>query len=168
MSIINEALKKAEREGLLKSPPNKVPPPTDSEKFPPHRVVCASKEAKEANILLLLAICGVVGSAAILCSIVLIRNLSPLKVSPEFQKPGGPPEEKLEGSQGTMSDLEPSMSSIELNGIVYESEDTWAIINNKIVRLGDTVGDERIIEIGKDYVRLVNESSNTERRLFLR
>ncbi|MDP8230122.1 MAG: hypothetical protein P9L93_03360 [Candidatus Gorgyraea atricola] len=44
--------------------------------------------------------------------------------------------------------------TIELNGIVYETLDRWAIINDKIVREGDLLPNGKLILIQKDYVKI--------------
>lgn len=43
---------------------------------------------------------------------------------------------------------------LELNGIVYGPKSKWAIINNRIVREGDSLLDGRLAFIAKDFVRI--------------
>lgn len=167
MSIISEALKKAEKQARLRTPSMETVPSAKSEEIINQRQIQASKGSKEANIFLALAISGIVVSAAILGSIVLFRNLNLTQVTPEIQKLTSS-EVGSDDSYVDSPEPEKRESIIELNGIVYESKERWAIINNKIVRLGDTVGDERIVEIGKDYVRLVNELNKVEKKLTFR
>ncbi len=45
---------------------------------------------------------------------------------------------------------------LELNGIVYGSEDKWAIINNKITREGDVILNGELIFIEKHFVKIKN------------
>jgi len=45
-------------------------------------------------------------------------------------------------------------SNIMLNGIVYGPEDKWAIINDRIVREGDSVLNGELILIKKDFVKI--------------
>ncbi len=53
----------------------------------------------------------------------------------------------------------------ELNGIVYEPEDKWAIIDDEIVREGDSVTGGKIFSIGEDFVEIERDSGE---RLTLR
>lgn len=164
MSIISEALKKAERQAEKKITSEEEFFSEKPEKMPAQRV---SKDSKEANLFLALAIIGIVISAFFLGSIVLFRNLNLSKVTSETQTLNQP--RKFLGDLNIeKSNPERVAQAIELNGIVYEAKDNWAIINNRIVRLGDIVWDEKVVEIGKDFVRLVNESNKTERTLILR
>ncbi len=57
-----------------------------------------------------------------------------------------------------------------LEGIVMasESQDSFAVINGRMVRLGGIVGEGRITEIGRNYVVLQHPMENTETRLTLR
>lgn len=45
-------------------------------------------------------------------------------------------------------------NAIELNGIVYGPEGKWAIINDKIVREGDSLLGGEITLIAKDFVKI--------------
>ncbi len=45
-------------------------------------------------------------------------------------------------------------SVLELNGIVYGPTDRWAIINNKIVREGDSLLDGQVKIIARDFVKI--------------
>jgi hypothetical protein len=170
MSIINEALKKAEKE----IHPQTEHPARIEDTIGQNEIgVLKASKKREANFLLGFAIVGIVLSAIILSSIVLIKNLNLFKIEPEISKTSVTIE-SIEGSlddsskPGDISRVEKAESPIELTGIIYETEDRWAIINNRIVRQGETVGNEKVVEIGKDYVKLVNETTNVERSLKLR
>jgi len=47
------------------------------------------------------------------------------------------------------------LSSYKLNGIVYDNEDSWAIINNKMAKVGDTLDDATIISIAPQKVTIL-------------
>ena len=50
-----------------------------------------------------------------------------------------------------------SLSKFELNGIVYDVDDSWAIINNKVVRVGDMLDGAKVISIAPQKVVLLFE-----------
>ncbi|MFC1666674.1 hypothetical protein ACFL0P_02215 [Candidatus Omnitrophota bacterium] len=47
---------------------------------------------------------------------------------------------------------------MELNGIVYGPKEKWAIINNKIVREGDSLSGGRLAFIAEDFVKIEQNS----------
>ena len=47
------------------------------------------------------------------------------------------------------------LTSFILNGIVYDADDSWAIINNKIVRVGDKLDGATVISIAPQKVVLL-------------
>jgi hypothetical protein len=50
------------------------------------------------------------------------------------------------------------LSNFSLSGIVYDIDDSWAIINNEVVRVGDTLNGARVILIEpKEVVLLLRE-----------
>ncbi len=154
MSIINEALKKAEKET-----PDQIEHLSKIEDRIQQNEIKVSKDSKkrESGLLLGFAIAGIALSAIILSSTVLIKNLNLPRPEPEI------PEAPV-----AIESIERPENPIELTGIIYETEDRWAIINNRIVRQGETVGNEKVVEIGKDYIKLVDETTNLERSLKLR
>lgn len=56
---------------------------------------------------------------------------------------------KIESTQ------EEFISNFILNGIVYDTEDPWAIINNRVVRIGDTLDGAEVISIAPRKVILL-------------
>jgi hypothetical protein len=48
----------------------------------------------------------------------------------------------------------PTRSALQLNGIMYDPRQPMAIVNGKLVGVGDEVGGFRVKEISKDGVRL--------------
>lgn len=47
------------------------------------------------------------------------------------------------------------LSSFKLNGIVYDDEDSWAVINNKVARVGDTLDGATVISIAPQKVTII-------------
>lgn len=60
-----------------------------------------------------------------------------------------------------------SLSQLGLQGIMWDIENPKAIISNRIVEVGDSVGDNTIIEIKRDRVVLTDGVSTFELRLLL-
>jgi len=60
-----------------------------------------------------------------------------------------------------------SLSQLGLQGIMWDAENPKAIISNRIVGVGDSVGDNTIIEIKKNRVILTDGVSTFELRLLL-
>lgn len=49
-------------------------------------------------------------------------------------------------------------SNFELNGIIYDADNSWAIINNKMVKIGDIISGAKIVSISPQKAALlVNE-----------
>lgn len=55
----------------------------------------------------------------------------------------------------TGSVQEEFLSNFTLNGIVYDTEDSWAIINNKVVRVGERLAGAKVISIAPQKVVLL-------------
>lgn len=55
----------------------------------------------------------------------------------------------------TGSAQEEFLSNFTLNGIVYDTEDSWAIINNKVVRVGERLDGAKVISIAPQKVVLL-------------
>ncbi len=50
------------------------------------------------------------------------------------------------------------LSNFELNGIIYDADNSWAIINNKMVRAGDVLGGAKVLAISPSKVVLLFRS----------
>ena len=50
------------------------------------------------------------------------------------------------------------LSNFELNGIIYDADNSWAIINNKMVRTGDILSGAKILAISPSKVSLLFRS----------
>ena len=48
---------------------------------------------------------------------------------------------------GRDSVREQVLANFKLNGIVWDTDDSWAIINNRIVRTGDTLNGAQVVLI---------------------
>ncbi len=61
-----------------------------------------------------------------------------------------------------------SLSRLGLQGIMWDPENPKAIISNRIVQVGDSVGENTIIEIKRDKVVLTDGTNTFELRLLLK
>lgn len=164
MSIINEAIKKARKAPVIK---NTDPPAVFGERpvfvSPPHH---ASETKWTAIVILSLVI-----TASLLGSLVLYRYLKGRQAPSSLPMPIA----KAMTSSPAVSAAIPATASptakikamLELSGIVYESQDKWAIINDKIVREGDLVMGGKLTYIAKDFVK-IKEDGGEEFMLDLR
>lgn len=60
-----------------------------------------------------------------------------------------------------------SFPSLVLNGIFFSEDQGYALINNKIVKEGDSVDGAVLIKIGRNYVELKSQDSDTAIKLTL-
>lgn len=148
MSIINDALKKAQQKNKGSDHPS---PKTQelgedaiqyssSVKKKP-AVVSRTKKAKKSIFFIVIVIIGIVGT-------IFIKKPPP--VTPEKIIPNMPIQENLKSlSTSTLSPM------LNLNGIVYDEERPYAIINNKVLLRGDTIEGATLIEINRDNVKFM-------------
>lgn len=47
-----------------------------------------------------------------------------------------------------------SYDSMKLNGIVYGGEGKWAIVNNRIIKEGDSILGGEVVNIAKDFIKI--------------
>jgi hypothetical protein len=59
---------------------------------------------------------------------------------------------------------EPKAPNLNLNGIVYDNERPYAIVNNKVMLKGDTIEGAALIEIKQDSVKFVFNDKEFELR----
>lgn len=154
MSIINDAIKKARREFELKNKTAAVCVIHEEKK--PENQQSSPSEVKwtlavVASLVLIISLLG---------SIVLYRHASRVDID---YNPGtqSVKSEKLRPSFNfsipNQKNTAPGTSikdAIKLNGIVYGPEGKWAIINNKIVREGDSLLNGEVTVIAKDFVKI--------------
>lgn len=58
-----------------------------------------------------------------------------------------------------------SHSALALGGIVYDKKDSYVIINDQLLHVGDQVNGNKVIDIGQDRVILNNGSKDIELKL---
>jgi len=137
MSIINEALKKAQRsapgpqsDGAADRQP-KIYPTVKT------RVTVPSKAAKKNRMVV----------ALLACAFAALVAYSGFTVAPKF----------LSRRRALALPPQPAsaMPTLVLNGIVYDEEKPYAIINNKVLLKGDLVDGAALSEINRDSVKFV-------------
>ena len=177
MSIIDEALRKVakERDKAKRRPVEPKSSPLESEniKSLSARYV-KSKTVIVSGILLLLAIAFLTVTNIFLVPPPGIKETMPAETSGDFIETPVEAEaytevrseialiEEKVGLMGKMakafkieSTQEEFLSNFTLNGIVYDMEDPWAIINNKVVKVGETLDGAAVISIAPQKVVLL-------------
>jgi hypothetical protein len=155
MSIINDALKKVQhnldRQKKIVGVDNSAVQPCQKEKF--------------SEISKTLIIASFLGSLLVLATFFLfspkqeknnpVITTEEKKVSQDLAQsmppPAPPPQAPL--SQRS-AETKNRVSGLTLNGIARMGEEYVALINNKIVKEGDIVGDRKILSIDKDQVKV--------------
>jgi len=56
-------------------------------------------------------------------------------------------------------------SALALGGIVYDEKDSYALINNQLLHIGDEVNGNRVVDIQQDTVILNDGNKNIELKL---
>lgn len=74
-------------------------------------------------------------------------------------------EEATKGATGTENE-EKAATGFVLGAVLISGNDKFAIINNKIVKVGDTIGTSKVKKIDSYQVTLVGETGETELQLF--
>jgi len=141
MSIINDAIKKARKESGLKD--------TD-EVVSLAEINSSAPKASEVKWIVIVVISLTI-VASLFGSIFLYKHITRInEVTPPVAKRSTP----IAMPRKAKPRYSEFQETIDLNGIVYESTDRWAIINDKIVREGDTLPNGKLILIQKDYVKI--------------
>ncbi len=163
MSIINEALKKAEREGQkVLNPPERNIAGSFKMGFPKVETGRAKFAHRQWKVLVL--------GGSILFSLIVIwagfarfrasQDDTSLKGTSEIVLVKSPQIDAREdlpiisGSEPALQEEEivKALPSLNLNGIIYGSDASYAIINNKIVKEDDLVEQIKVLKIYKDRV----------------
>ena len=145
MSIINDAIKKARKESGLKDA---------GEVVSLTGMVSSVPKASEAKWIVVVVVSLTI-VASLFGSIFLYKHITRIdEPSPAITKRTAPIvlPRKVEPSYSGFQE------TIDLNGIVYEPLDRWAVINDKIVREGDSLPNGKLILIQKDYVKIQKNS----------
>ena len=155
MSIINEAIKKARRESGRKNEGVAV----DISGTVKDKIAASHSGSSETKWTLTIVV-SLVLVVSLLGSVLLYRHVSRLNPAyPRVSTPGVKSEKYLSSRARPRKRPRPSSmrnmeTSIMLNGIVYGPKDKWAIINDRIVREGDSVLNGKLILIKKDFVKI--------------
>ena len=156
MSIINDAIKKARKE-FEKGSENTVD--NGSGNLSGERPVERSERTETKWTAMMVV--SLVLIASLLGAIFLYKHLAGLKID----TPPSATTVKL-GAPVTFSDANQKAAFpgarfedvVELNGIVYGPEEKWAIINDKIVREGDSLLGGAVTLIEKDFVKIKRDN----------
>ena len=152
MSIINEAIKKARRESGRKNEGVTV----DIAGTVKEKIAVSPPGSSETKWTLAVVV-SLVLIVSLLGSVLLYKHVS--RLNPVVSTPQVKSKKSLSSlarprKRSRISPMRNMKSSIMLNGIVYGPEDKWAIINDRIVREGDSVLDGELILIKKDFVKI--------------
>ena len=157
MSIISDAIKRARKENSTvqneATPIEATPLPSEStiKKFP--------KKPREKKITFLYFIIFIILVGG---SLFLYENTFKLDQVYEQAESTNDKVNKLSSfleSRQKIGLSKPSIKDIiELNGIAYGPDDKWAIINDKIVREGDSIPGGALILIKKDSVTILKNN----------
>lgn len=126
MSIIYDALKKVENPEIKP----KVKPPLENLNLNSSKQSLQPKNSKAIYIVIPLVLVSII---LLTKSIIGATSNKPTKVAPQT-----PP--------ATMK-IPSSTSRLTLNGIVYDNKRSYAIVNNEVVRIGDSIKGAKIIRI---------------------
>jgi len=141
MSIINDAIKKARKESGLKDA---------GEVVSLTGMVSSAPKASEVKWIVVVVISLTI-VASLFGSIFLYKHITRInEPAPSIAKRSAP----IALPRKAKPKYSEFQDAVDLNGIVYESTDRWAIINDKIVREGDTIPNGKLILIQKDYVKI--------------
>jgi hypothetical protein len=148
MSIVNDALKKAGKEFELNDQNTSVgdrhacPLPRPDKKWP-----------------VIIPIVFII-MAVLFGAFVLYKNAA--GPNPDYIAGGGSDNKPGAAIQSTLNNIEQKNTArsmkpqniAKLNGIVYGDENKWAIVDDKIVKEGDSLLGGEIISIARDFVKI--------------
>lgn len=157
MSIINEAIKKARKESGLKEVKDvKIDMGIAGE----GTTIAPPAEPSETKWTFM-AILSLIITLSFLGSILLYKNLSrpAVEYKPVTQAPASvkPAAVQLPLPQPSLPALK-AEDTIKLNGIVYGPDEKWAVINDKIIREGESIPGGKLSLIEKDFVKVVKNN----------
>ncbi len=138
MSIINEALKKAQSQMEKKQPP-----------------VFSGNVQEEKNtsrIMTALIIIGFLSCVSVFFSL-MKTNTAPIKGQALEQSPVAIAAKRTPVNPSSSS----SVNELTLNGIIAMDGEQLALINNQIYKEGDRIGGKRILSIAADRVEIFGE-----------
>lgn len=165
MSIINDALKKAEQEGLSKPDPQSgIQPETQPQpeaqvevkpQVEPQPLSLPLKEKipknKPRRIKFVLPLIGIISAIFLFF---LFNNLLPKKTDTHKANAIKRGLRKLRLPKLIQAKSVKATMGLSLSGIVSSEEGSLAIINDRIVRIGDTIGEAKLLTINDNFVEL--------------
>lgn len=149
MSIVNDALKKAGKE-FESNDQSKTSQPVR-----PLSSVLQPRMSKKTPVIIPFIFVAMV----MLLGILFLRRNAP---ETDSNKPGS----MIQSTLNNIEQKNPAIKSMrsqniaKLNGIVYGDEGKWAIVNDKIVKEGDSFLGGEITSITRDLVKIENKDGN--------
>lgn len=160
MSIINEALKKAqesrqEQDKNIKEEPDITP----SLSLPPSPAVKRPSGAVKRDYNTIFWILPAI--AVIAAGVVLAKNLLPAPRPQQIQKetrgsriyPVEPTPEQKPAPPSEAREADIPLPALKLSGIVYDENSPYAIVNGAILREGEVIDGAKLVEIKKERVK---------------
>ncbi|MBU1727384.1 MAG: hypothetical protein KJ880_07125 [Candidatus Omnitrophica bacterium] len=155
MSIIFDALKKAEKKEPKQSNPapenqsgNEVPPVSAPDEQAVH------KKRNKAEFVFLIILVGVL--LFLTSDFIFKKGHHPAK-KPQGQAASVIPPAAIVPTQGLADDLGRGLvSELVLDGVIYDSKDPLAVINGKIMKIGDRIQELEVKSIAPDSVDIIN------------
>lgn len=159
MSIINDALKKAEQEGLSRSEPQPQPevqvqPQPEAQPQPQPLSPLLKEELpqnKSRKSKFILPLIGIISAVLLFF---LFNNLLPRKADIERANAGKKRPRKSPLAKLIQAKNVKATAGLNLSGIVFSEEGYLAIINDRIVRVGDAIGEAKLLAIKDNSVEL--------------
>lgn len=142
MSIVNDALKKAGKEFEPKDQDTLIPAVNKAAPCPQKKWAAIVV----APLVILTVVFGI---------IILHKNMSGANLSNESRESSSAIQSTLNNiEQKTVARIIKSQDIVKLNGIFYDNTGRWAIVNNRIVKEGDSLLGGEITSIARDLVKI--------------
>lgn len=170
MSIINEALKKAQETNQQRvnvaadrAPAPNAGAPSNTQISPLPAVSRPDfKWSGQAKRFLPVLITVIIISGALVYSKSFFRKISPAANLLPVSSPSAPAkaepikeETRQTSAPGLPAKNTPDLPNLNLTGIVYDNERPYAIVNNKVMSKGDMIDGATLIEINRESVKFV-------------
>ena len=139
MSIINDALKKAEQEGTSKSPLTSLLK---------NKPLLENRQRRAKNLLPFIGIISVILEAF------LLYNLFPKKTAVDKKSLLAHKSPARQANTLTGTRTIDAKEDLSLSGIVFSEKGSWAVINDSIVREGDMIEGAKLLKIEEESVEL--------------
>jgi hypothetical protein len=85
------------------------------------------------------------------------KTLKALRQEQELVMKIKPMKEKIKGVQSNIS-----RAGLKVEGVVYQNGSAYALINSTIYSIGDVAGEYKVVDIGKNTLKLLNLSTQEE------